>query len=186
MGDKGEILVRGPNVMKGYFKNEAKTKETIDEDGWLHTGDVGMWTSTGTLRIIDRKKHIFKLSQGEYIAPEKIENVYLTTGCVQQIFVHGDSLKSNLVGIVVPDSESFSQWCAIHVGTEPEADFADLCDNDKVNAKVLEVLTETGRNNKLKGFEQVKRIFLETKPFTTEAGLLTATLKSRRPQLKEH
>ena len=77
---------------------------------------IGEWKTNGSLKIIDRKKHIFKLAQGEYVAPERIENVYLTAGCVSQIFVTGDSLKSFLVGIVVPDSEGFSSWCEKNVG----------------------------------------------------------------------
>ncbi|GIX77428.1 long-chain-fatty-acid--CoA ligase 1, partial [Caerostris extrusa] len=88
--------IRRPNVFKGYFKDDQKTKETIDEDGWLHTGDIGMWLPNGSLKIVDRKKHIFKLAQGEYIAPEKIENIYLSSQYVSQIFVHGESLQSCL------------------------------------------------------------------------------------------
>ena len=76
-----------------YLKNPGKTKETIDEDGWVHTGDIGSWTKFGQLRIVDRKKHIFKLAQGEYIAPEKIENVYARVRVIAQVFVYGDGLE---------------------------------------------------------------------------------------------
>lgn len=102
---RGEIVVRGANVMSGYFKEPKKTAETLDADGWLSTGDIGLIDDRGLLRIIDRKKHIFKLSQGEYVAPEKLENMFVTSGFILQLFVHGDSLQSELVMIVVPEPE---------------------------------------------------------------------------------
>lgn len=76
-----------------YYKDPEKTAEAIDSEGWHHTGDVGMWLPNGTLRIIDRRKHIFKLSQGEYIVPEKIENIYTLSQYVNQVYVYGESLK---------------------------------------------------------------------------------------------
>ncbi|XP_041089644.1 long-chain-fatty-acid--CoA ligase 1-like isoform X3 [Polyodon spathula] len=90
---EGEICIKGPSVFQGYLKDAEKTSEALDSQGWLHTGDVGKWLPNGALKIIDRKKHMFKLSQGEYIAPEKIENVYLRSAALLQVFVHGDSLQ---------------------------------------------------------------------------------------------
>lgn len=91
--NQGEVCVKGTNVFSGYYKDPEKTQEVIDQEGWHHTGDIGMWMPNGTLKIIDRRKHIFKLSQGEYIVPEKIENIYSRSQYVHQVFVYGESLK---------------------------------------------------------------------------------------------
>lgn len=87
-----------PNILLypfhfSYYKDPERTAEAIDAEGWHHTGDIGKWLPNGTLRIIDRRKHIFKLSQGEYIVPEKIENIYQLSQYVNQVFVYGESLK---------------------------------------------------------------------------------------------
>ena len=91
--NRGEVCVRGDSVFRGYFKNEEATAATIDKDGWNHTGDVGMLLPNGALKLIDRKKNIFKLQQGEYISPERIENI-VCRDCewVAEMFLHGDSL----------------------------------------------------------------------------------------------
>jgi len=89
----GEICIKSRAVFSGYLKDEAKTREVMDEDNWLHTGDIGRWTPHNTMKIIDRKKNMYKLSQGEYIAPEKIEDAYSRCQFVSQVFVYGDSYK---------------------------------------------------------------------------------------------
>lgn len=178
---EGEICTKGPSVFKGYLKDPERTAEALDSDGWLHTGDVGQWLPNGTLRIIDRKKHIFKLSQGEYIAPEKIENVYMRSVPILQVFVHGDSLQSYLVGIVVPDPEVFVDWCKERgfVGS-----YQELCQNPGVKSTVLEDMKDIGKKAGLKSFEQVKDLYLHPEMFSIANGLLTPTLKSRRTDIR--
>lgn len=181
--NKGEICIRGANVMKGYYKNPEKTAETIDENGWLHTGDIGMWTEDGALKIIDRKKNIFKLAQGEYIAPEKIEGIYVKADPVMQVFLHGDSLQATLVCIVVPDPETFVQWC--NKNGLQGGDLAELCKRADVRKAVLDEMNRIGKDSKLKSFEMAKNIRLDHEPWSVENDLLTPTFKSKRPQLKK-
>ncbi|XP_034519176.1 long-chain-fatty-acid--CoA ligase 5 isoform X3 [Ailuropoda melanoleuca] len=183
VNNEGEICIKGSNVFKGYLKDPEKTKEALDEDGWLHTGDIGRWLPNGTLKIVDRKKNIFKLAQGEYIAPEKIENIYVRSRPVLQIFVHGDSLRSSLVGVVVPDPEALPSFVA-KLGIKGSLE--ELCQNQAVKKAILEDLQKTGRDGGLKSFEQVKSIFLHLEPFSIENGLLTPTLKAKRGELSKY
>jgi len=177
--DHGEICIKGPLVMQGYLNNKEKTNEAIDEDGWLHTGDIAKWTEEGTLQIIDRRKNIFKLSQGEYIAPEKIENVYTLHPAVAQCFVYGESLRTTLVAVVMAEAETFNGWSNVS-GT-----FEELCNNDNVKSKLLKELQDLGRKSGLKGFENVKAITIKSELMTVEQDLLTPTMKSKRPQIKK-
>ena len=108
----------------------------------------------GTLKIVDRVKNIFKLQQGEYIAPEKIENIYVKSKWVAQIFVYGDSLKSVLIAIVVPDEECLKEWAAENEITDHS--MQSLCKNDSLRDLILKDIVEHGKNDGLKSFEQVK------------------------------
>jgi long-chain acyl-CoA synthetase len=179
---RGEICVRGPTIFQGYYKDPEQTREVLDADGWLHTGDVGMWIEGGRLKIFDRKKNIFKLAQGEYIAPEKIENVYARSPLVAQSFVHGDSLKPQLVAVVVPDPETLLPWAA---SRRLPQDFAALCKDASVVAAVHKSMVEEGRAAGLKGFEQVAAIHLHPQAFAVDNGLLTPTFKLKRPQARK-
>ncbi|CAL0320429.1 unnamed protein product [Lupinus luteus] len=181
---RGEICVRGPIIFQGYYKDEAQTREAIDEEGWLHTGDIGTWLPGGRLKIIDRKKNIFKLAQGEYIAPEKIENVYAKCKFVAQCFVYGDSLNSSLVAIVSVDPDALKAW-ADSEGIMYN-DLQQLCNDPRARAAVLAEMDAVGRNAQLRGFEFVKAVTLVLEPFTLENGLLTPTFKIKRPQAKEY
>lgn len=181
---EGEVCVKGANVFKGYLKDPEKTKETIDENGWVHTGDIGKWLPNGTLKIVDRKKHIFKLAQGEYIAPEKIENVYVRSDALAQIFVHGDSLQASLVAVVVPDPDFLSNWAKRTLGLT--GTYPDLCSKKEVKAAILEDMVRLGKEGGLKSFEQVKAIHIHTEQFSIENGLLTPTMKAKRNELRQH
>ncbi|OCT96908.1 acyl-CoA synthetase long chain family member 1 protein S homeolog isoform X1 [Xenopus laevis] len=180
---EGEVCVKGSNVFQGYLKDEEKTAEALDKDGWLHTGDIGKWLPNGTLKIIDRKKHIFKLAQGEYIAPERIENIYTRSEPAVQVFVHGESLQAFLVGIVVPDPDNVMNWAKKR---KFEGSYEELCKNKDFKNAVLEDLLKLGKEAGLKTFEQVKDIALHSEMFSIENGLLTPTLKAKRPELRKY
>ncbi|CAM9104467.1 unnamed protein product [Ascophyllum nodosum] len=177
---RGEVCFRGGNIFVGYYKQEDKTREAFDEDGWLQSGDIGLWTADGALKIIDRKKNIFKLAQGEYIAPEKLENIHTQSPLVAQSFVHGDSFRSYLVAIIVPDPEAVASWAKANgCGA---ASLAGLCRDPRLKAEVMEELHTIAERSKLQRFEEVRAVYLEPDPFSVQNGLLTPTLKLKRPQ----
>ncbi|XP_031655343.1 long-chain-fatty-acid--CoA ligase 5 [Oncorhynchus kisutch] len=179
---EGEVCIKGKNVFIGYLKDPEKTAEALDKDGWLHTGDIGKWLPSGVLKIVDRKKNIFKLAQGEYIAPERIENVYIRSAPVAQVFVHGDSLQASLVAIVVPDPEvlpGFAQKLGVQGSHE------ELCKSQKIKKAIIADLVKLGRQAGLKSFEQVKDLYMHPELFSIENGLLTPTLKAKRVDLKK-
>ncbi|PCH38260.1 long-chain-fatty-acid-CoA ligase [Wolfiporia cocos MD-104 SS10] len=183
---RGEICCRGDGCFIGYYKDENNTKATIDEDGWVHTGDVGEFDGCGRLKIVDRVKNIMKLAQGEYVAVEYIENVYSSCPLVAQLFVHGDSLQSYLLAIVVPDPVPLSALVSRLYGKTVASDDAkalqEAVQDPQVNAAVLAELTKQAQAAQLKGFEMIKRIYVTMEPFTVDNGCLTPTFKMRRKE----
>ncbi|XP_037082117.1 long-chain-fatty-acid--CoA ligase 5-like [Pollicipes pollicipes] len=181
---RGEVCVRGAAVFKGYYRSPELTHEALDDDGWLHTGDIGQWLPNGTLRIVDRKKNIFKLSQGEYVAPERLENIFIRSPLIGQVFVHGDSLKSCLVAVVVPDEDGVREW--LRRAGRPRVPLTELCALPELKQAVMAELGRVAAQAGLKGFEKVKDVHVVAEPLSTSNGMLTPTLKARRHNIQKH
>jgi len=154
---RGELCVKGYNVTKRYFKDPEKTKELFDEDGWMHTGDIVCLNNTGSIKIIDRRKNMFKLAQGEYVAPEKVENLLVNTQWVAQIFVYGDSFQTYLVAIVVPKKDSVLEWAKsksifLYYNLKIKDlnnTYDELCANKELNEIIVKDLAEIGKKGKV-------------------------------------
>ena len=177
---QGEICIKGLGNFKGYFKEEELTRKVIDNDGWLHTGDIGEWTEHFALKIIDRKSHIFKLSQGEFISPEKIEMVLNKCPLISQSFVYGHPLKSQLVAIIVPNQDLVNSWAK---KSRMYGSFLELCKMTSLKEEIFKLITELNSAADLKGFEKVKRIFITPDIFGIENDLVTPTMKLKRDKI---
>ncbi|RHY33966.1 hypothetical protein DYB32_001258 [Aphanomyces invadans] len=182
---RGEICIRGSNVFAGYYKDPEKTAECLGQDGWFSTGDIGAWNADGTLSIIDRKKNIFKLAQGEYVAAEKIENVYAKSPFVAQMFLYGDSYQSYLVAIVVPDPDIVQTW-ATERNIPDGHNMTNMAQRADLKAAILASLADVAKEAKLNGFECAKDIYIHPDPFSVDNDLITPTFKLKRPQLKAY
>ncbi|KAJ1896364.1 medium-chain fatty acid-CoA ligase faa2 [Kickxella alabastrina] len=184
---RGEILVKGANVASEYLKQPEKTRDAFIDDGWLCTGDIGTVDERGRFHIIDRKNNLFKLAQGEFIAPEKIENVCMDHFVVEQAYIYGDPLKNALVAVVVPDKGLLISFLKSK-GTVPTVDklsFEDLCQDLRVRRAVIDELAVWGKAHDLCGFEIPKNIFLHPVSFE-KLDLLTPTFKLKRQDAKAH
>ncbi|KAJ0549374.1 putative long-chain-fatty-acid--CoA ligase, CDP-diacylglycerol--inositol 3-phosphatidyltransferase [Helianthus annuus] len=179
---RGEICIRGDTLFSGYYKREDLTKEVLI-DGWFHTGDIGEWQPDGSMKVIDRKKNIFKLAQGEYVAVENLENVYGLVPAVDEVWVYGNSFESCLVAVVNPNKSAIEKWAR---SSEVSGDFESLCNNPKAKEYILGELNRIGKEKKLKGFEMIKAVELDPVPFDIERDLLTPTLKKKRPQMLKY
>lgn len=173
--DDGEILTRGPLVMMGYYKDPETTKEVIDEDGWFHTGDIGKLENGKYLKITDRKKDIFKLSAGKYVAPQVLENRISESDFVDQCIVVGENEKFASI-IISPNFNTLHYWALkhhIHYRDNPT-----LITIPEVQKKIKSIID--GYNKEFAPHEQIKAIRLVSEEWTTNNGLLSPTLKVKR------
>ncbi|MEJ2104959.1 MAG: long-chain fatty acid--CoA ligase [Ignavibacteriaceae bacterium] len=175
----GEILARGPNIMQGYFKKKKETEETV-VDGWLHTGDIGVFDSDGFLMITDRKKHLFKTSAGKYIAPTPIENIFLTSKYIDQFVLIGDR-RMFLSALIVPDYDALKEYADAH--KIPYQSESDLTGNEKIYKLIEDDMSKLQK--KLANYERVRKFALLDKPFTIETGEITPSLKIKRKVVEE-
>ncbi len=176
----GEILARGPNIMKGYWNLPEMTAEVIDTDGWFHTGDIGEMDSDGFIRITDRKKHLFVSSGGKNIAPQPIENLFLSSKYIEQFVLIGDR-RMYCTALVVPDFEALKAYAAEN-GIGPLHNH-ELIRHPEIHALIERDIDQLQKD--LANYERVRKFILLAKPFTIEDGELTPTQKVRRKVVEE-
>ena len=179
LAEDGEILVKGDLVMKGYYNNQVDTDAAII-DGWMHTGDLGMWNERGNLVITDRKKSLFKSSGGKYIAPAHIEDLVLQLPYVEQVLVIGNE-RMYVTAIIVPELSELANL-AKKIGADVSVE-SELLTNPGILKKIEADINEVQMN--LAIHEKIRKFTLLNHPFTIEAGELTPTQKIKRKQVEE-
>lgn len=178
--EDGEILVKGPSLMMGYYKNEEATNETIDEDGWLHTGDVGTFVEGKFLKITDRKKEIFKTSAGKYIAPLMIENKIKECRYVEQSMIVGENQKF-ASAIIVPSFTNFKEYCKENnIEWTTNQEMSQHPELKKIINEHIKLINKT-----LAPFEQLKRCEILSKEWSVDTGELTPKMSLKRKIIKE-
>ncbi len=179
IADDGEILCKGPNVMKGYYKDDAKTAEVI-KDGYFHTGDIGEIDDEGFLKITDRKKEMFKTSGGKYVAPQLLENRFKQSRFIEQIMVVGEGEKMP-AALIQPNFDFLYSWAEKHNVTLGAN--SDICVNTKVIARIQDEVDSA--NEDFAKWEKVKQFRLTPDVWSVDDGHLTPTMKLRRKIVKE-
>ena len=177
----GEMCLKGPVVFHGYYKNDDENKKCFDEEGYFHTGDVGrIYPNYGNgLRIVDRVKEIFKLSQGEYIIPAKLESVYSNSIYVHQIMIYGNPTKNNIIAIVIPDKKKCSE--ALNISID---DLVKDTQNEKLNELIVKDFEKLANEAEFNGLEKAKYILIDFEEFTNQNNCLTPTMKIIRKNVE--
>ena len=177
IAEDGEILVKGPNVMMGYYNLPEKTAEDFDKEGWFHTGDIGTFVEEKFLKITDRKKEIFKTSGGKYIIPQAMENKFKESRFIEQIMVVGEGQKFP-GALIIPNFNYIKEWANNKKLQIKDNSNSGLINNQEIQARI-QVEVDTF-NQHYGGFEQLKRYTLLDREFSVEEGELTPTLKLKR------
>jgi long-chain acyl-CoA synthetase len=175
LAEDGEVFVKGPNVMKGYYKQPELTKEALDADGWFHTGDIGVIDKDGFLTITDRKKEIFKTSGGKYIAPQSIENKLKESRFIEQAMVIGENEKFPAV-FIVPAFAFVQQWCEKR--NIPYASNDEMIKNAEVIKRIWQEVEEA--NSEFAQYEKIKVMHLLPREWTIDQGELTPKMSLKR------
>ena len=176
---RGEVCMKGPTVFQGYYKRPDKTAEAFDAEGWFLSGDVAQVYPNGTLKIIDRSKNLFKLSQGEYIAPEKIEQIMCLSQAIAQCLVYGDSLKNACVSVIVPEEDWVMKWAQPKENLSTQS-FKELCESDDLRREISAEMQRLASEKKLSSLEKPKQFILYNELFSLDNNLLTPTFKLKR------
>ena len=178
----GEMCLKGPLVFHGYYKNDEENKNCFDEEGYFHTGDVGrIFPNYGNgLKIVDRVKEIFKLSQGEYIIPAKLETVYSKSVYVSQIMIYGNSTKNKIIGIIIPDKAK----CAEELNMSVEDLVKDNKNKDLINL-IVKDFEKLAKEAEFNGLEKLKYIIIDFEEFTNNNNCLTPTMKIIRKNVEK-
>jgi len=172
----GEILMRGPNIMKGYYNAPEATREMIEPDGWLHSGDIGEIDPSGFVRITDRKKDIIVTAGGKNVAPQNLENSLKTFPLISQAMVHGD--KRKYLSVLITVNEETARKLLQDQGLTPPASYSDVAARPEIRAAVQKVLDAMNAHEP--PYNQLKRFYVMDHDFTQESGDLTPTLKVKR------
>lgn len=174
IAEDGEIICRGPNVMLGYFNKPQATRDAIDEDGWFHTGDIGILDAEGYLAITDRKKDLLVMSNGKNVAPQPIEQLLQSSPLLEQVVVLGDN-KKFIAALVVPSYANLKEWCSQNgLPSDP----TQLCNEPKLIEYLQAEINKLSVD--LSAYERVKAIALLPGELTQDSGELTPTLKVKR------
>ncbi|CAG2102163.1 unnamed protein product, partial [Medioppia subpectinata] len=184
---RGELIIGGPTVAKGYFKNDKLTEECFKEENgvkWFFTGDIGEIGPNGNIKIIDRKKDIIKLSKGEYISLAKVEEVLRMCPFVDNLCVYGHPLHDYLIALITPNRKELDELAKSL--SKSNMTFDQLCDDNDIIAKVLDVVRREGKQSKLTNSEIPNKIKLCAEEWTPDSGLVTTAFKIKRNKVQKH